>query len=121
MILDAIWGLVFRSVQIFDTFSYFGSGKWVFLGKFPKIGKICVSHERLTVETCLTPQNDRKTHFSISVSYIVYLSDDRKCPKMQKQFKKARKCHFLHRKFQIYRKSWQVCHPDVPNLIYIGI
>ena len=40
--------------------------------------KIAVSHEILIVERSLTPQNVRKTHFSISVSYIVYPSDDRK-------------------------------------------
>ena len=61
------------------------SGKWVFLGKFPKIWKTLISSERLTVETRLTPQNDRKTHFSIRVSYIIYPSDEWKCPKIPKK------------------------------------
>ena len=84
MILDAIWGVDNRSIQIFEKWSYFGSGKWVFLGKFPKIGQISISRERRTLETHLTPQTDRKTHFYICVSYIVYPSDDSKCPKMPK-------------------------------------
>ena len=84
MILDAIWGVDNISIQIFEKWNFFGSGKWVFLGKFPKIGQISISRERRTLETHLTPQTDRKTHFSICISYIVYPSDDSKCPKMPK-------------------------------------
>ena len=41
-----------------------------------------ISHEPIFVESWLTPHFVRKTHFSISVSYIVYLSNDRKYPKI---------------------------------------
>ena len=40
--------------------------------------------EPLIVESRLTPHFTQKVHVSISVSYIMYLSDDRKCPKMPK-------------------------------------
>jgi hypothetical protein len=46
---------------------------------------ILVSREPLLVETWFTPHFVRKTHFSNSVSYIVYLSDERKCPKNAKR------------------------------------
>ena len=43
-----------------------------------------ISRKLLIVWRSLTPQNDRKTHFSISVSYIILPSNDWKCPKMHK-------------------------------------
>ena len=41
-----------------------------------------VSHEPLVVERWLTPQNDRKTRFTIGVVIHIYPSDKLKCPKM---------------------------------------
>ena len=60
--------------------------------KMPKIGKNIpnsLSRELLIVETCLTPHFVRKTHFSNSVSYILYLSVDLKWPKMKNRVKKS--------------------------------
>ena len=57
-------------------------GTHVFLGqKGPKRAKIpkSISPEPLVVESCLTPQNDRKPQLSISVSYSIYPSRNRKC------------------------------------------
>ena len=43
---------------------------------------ISISGEPLVVWTWLTPHCNQKTHFSISVSYISYVSDQRKWLKM---------------------------------------
>ena len=71
MILDAVWVVDNRSIYIFENLLM--SEKWLYLGTFPKIGKISISSEQLTIETRLTPQSDHKTHFSICVSYIRFL------------------------------------------------
>ena len=49
----------------------------------------CISHEPLVKETWQTPHFNQKDHVSISVSYISYLSDNRKCSKMPKQGQKV--------------------------------
>ena len=56
--------------------------KW---SKRPEKGQKCqnsLSRVLLTVETCLTPHFNRKINVYISVSYIIYISHDRKYPKM---------------------------------------
>ena len=50
-----------------------------------------ISGEPLMLETWYTPQFNQKDHVSISVSYIPYLSDNRKCSKMSKQGQKGPK------------------------------
>ena len=45
---------------------------------------IVISSERMIVDIWLTPHFDQNKHVSISVSNILYLSDDRKCSEMPK-------------------------------------
>ena len=45
-------------------------------------GPNSISPEPLVVQSWLTPHFNQNMHVSISVSYIVCPSDNRKCPKM---------------------------------------
>ena len=50
-----------------------------------------ISGEPLMLETWQTPQFNQKDHVSISVSYIPYLSDNRKCSKCPNRVKRDQK------------------------------
>ena len=56
--------------------TFFPVPKMADLAKNGWIGLNSISRERLAVQVWLTTYCNRKTHFSISVSYNIYLSDE---------------------------------------------
>ena len=71
-----------------------------------KKGQNLISHEPLVVETQQTPHFNEKHHVSISDSYNIYLSDDRKCPQMPKYGKKGPKGTKTYISRTVGRRDW---------------